>query len=190
MPSEPEGVHFSGYDAFREWMEVNQDSPGVWIVIAKKGSGLTSVTREEALDVALEFGWIDGQARRIDDGSYLQRFTPRRPQSTWSTRNVRAVEAMIAEGRMAPRGMAEVDRARNDGRWDRAYDGPATAQPHPEFLEALEKNPAAAAFYATLNSQNRFAIYLRVQNAKRDETRAKRIAAFIEMLQRGEKIYG
>ena len=189
MPSEPEGVHFDGYDAFREWMELNQDSAGVWLVIAKKGSGLTSVTREEALDVALEFGWIDGQARRIDDDSYLQRFTPRRPQSTWSTRNVRAVEAMIAEGRMAPRGLAEVERARADGRWDRAYDGPAKARPHPDFVAALAANPEAAAFYATLNSQNRFAIYYRVQSAKRDETLAKRIADFVAKLERNEKFY-
>ena len=189
MPSEPEGVHFDGYDAFREWMRENQDSTGIWLVIAKKGAATASVTREEALDVALQYGWIDGQARRLDDSRYLQRFTPRRPQSNWSQRNVRAVETMIEEGRMAPRGLAEVERARNDGRWDRAYDGPADAQPHPEFLEALAKNPEAAAFYATLNSQNRFAIYLRLQNAKRDETRARRIAAFIGMLERGEKIY-
>lgn len=189
MPSDPEGQHFDGYDAFREWMRENQESSGVWLVIAKKGAPTTSVTREEALDVALEFGWIDGQARRLDDSTYLQRFTPRRPQSTWSMRNVRAVEAMIAEGRMAPRGLAEVERARNDGRWERAYEGPATAQPHPEFVAALAKNPAAAAFYATLNSQNRFAIYLRLQNAKRDETRARRIESFVQMLERGEKFH-
>lgn len=181
---------FSGYADFRTWLAENCDSStGVWLVIAKKGSGLTSVTYAEALDAALEHGWIDGQAKRIDDDTYTQRFTPRRPQSPWSSRNRVAVETMIAEGRMAPRGLVEIERARNDGRWERAYEGPAKAEPHPDFLEALAKNTAATEFYATLNSQNRYAIYYRVQSAKRPETRAKRIADFVAKLERHEKFH-
>ena len=189
--AQPDGpLRFDGYKSFREWLVEHQDtSTGIWLLLAKKGSGLTTVTYAEALDAALEFGWIDGQAKGIDDATYMQRFTPRRPQSPWSSRNRVFAETMIAEGRMAPRGLAEVERARNDGRWDRAYDEPATAQPHPDFLSALEANPEAAAFYATLNSQNRFAIYYRVQQAKRDETRARRIADFVAKLARGEKFY-
>ena len=189
--AQPDGpLRFDGYKSFREWLVEHQDtSTGIWLLLAKKGSGLTTVTYAEALDAALEFGWIDGQAKGIDDATYMQRFTPRRPQSPWSSRNRVFAETMIVEGRMAPRGLAEVERARNDGRWDRAYDGPATAQPHPDFLSALEANPEAAAFYATLNSQNRFAIYYRVQQAKRDETRARRIADFVAKLARGEKFY-
>jgi len=183
-------MRFDGYAAFRHWLLRNHEvSKGIWLLLAKKGSGQTTVTYAEALDGALEFGWIDGQAKGIDDSFYMQRFTPRRPQSPWSSRNRDFAEAMIAEGRMAPRGLAEVERARKDGRWDRAYDGPATAQPHPEFLEALEANPAAAACYATLTSQNRFAIYLRVHTAKRDETRARRIANFVAKLERGETTF-
>jgi len=183
-------LRFDGYLPFRAWLLENQEtSKGIWVLLAKKGSGQTTVTYAEALDAALEFGWIDGQAKSIDDATYMQRFTPRRPQSAWSSRNRVFAETMIAEGRMAPRGLAEVERARKDGRWDRAYDGPATAQPHPDFIEALEANPAAAEFYATLNSQNRFAIYYRVQDAKRDETRARRIAGFIAKLEKGEKFY-
>ena len=190
-PAEPDGpVRFDGYGQFRDWLLENQEkSKGIWVLLAKKGSGRTTVTYAEALDAALEFGWIDGQAKSIDDATYMQRFTPRRPQSPWSSRNRAFAETMIAEGRMAPRGLAEVERARTDGRWDRAYDGPATAQPHPDFVAALEANPAAAAFYATLNSQNRFAIYYRVHNAKRDETRARRIAEFVAKLEKGEKFY-
>ena len=161
--TDPDHLRFDGYDDFRDWLIDNQDSTaGVWLLLAKKGSGQTTVTYAEALDAALEFGWIDGQARRLDEATYMQRFTPRRAQSPWSTRNTLAAEAMIAEGRMAPRGLAEVERARNDGRWDRAYDGPAKAEPHPDFIAALDANPQAAAFYSTLNSQNRFAIYYRV----------------------------
>ena len=183
-------LRFDGYAAFRGWLLENQESStGIWVLLAKKGSGQTTVSYAEALDAALEFGWIDGQAKGIDDSVYMQRFTPRRPQSPWSSRNRVFAETMIAEGRMAPRGLAEVERARADGRWDRAYDGPATAQPHPRFLEALEANPAAAACYATLTSQSRFAIYLRVHNAKRDDTRERRIADFVARLERGERNY-
>jgi uncharacterized protein YdeI (YjbR/CyaY-like superfamily) len=190
MTDEPEPLMFDSGDAFRTWLVDHQDSsPGVWLTFAKKGSGTTTVTYAEALDAALEHGWIDGQTRRIDDQTYVQRFTPRRPQSPWSLRNRTAAEAMIAEGRMAPRGLAEVERARADGRWKKAYEGPKNAEPHPDFLAALEQSPAAAEFYATLNSQNRYAIYFRVQDAKRADTRARRIEKFVGMLARGEKFH-
>jgi uncharacterized protein YdeI (YjbR/CyaY-like superfamily) len=188
--AELEQIRFPSREALREWMGPNQDtSPGIWLVIAKKGSPTPGLTYAEAVDVALEFGWIDGQAKSVDEECYLQRFTPRRPQSIWSVRNRTAVEAMIAEGRMAARGLAEVERAKADGRWDRAYEGSKDATPHPDFLAALEQSPKAAEFYATLSSQNRFAIYFRIHGAKREETRARRIATFVEMLERGEKIY-
>jgi uncharacterized protein YdeI (YjbR/CyaY-like superfamily) len=162
-------LRFDGPDALRAWLDENQDeSDGVWLQIAKKGAAYTTVTYAEIVDLALRYGWIDGQARRLDDDAYLQRFTPRRARSVWSARNVRAAEAMIAEGRMMPRGLAEVERAKADGRWERAE---------------------AARFYETLTSQNRFAIYFRIHSAKRDETRARRIAAIVGMLEKGEKIY-
>lgn len=190
MAIEQETLRFDGPDEFRAWIDENQDSsPGIWLVMAKKGSGQTTVTYAEALDVALAYGWIDGQARRVDDATYVQKFTPRRARSPWSLRNVRTAEAMIADGRMKPRGLAEVERARGDGRWERAYEGPKTAEPHPDFLTALEKNPDAAAFFETLNSQNRFAVYYRIQDAKRPETRARRIEKFIDQLARREKFY-
>ncbi|PWC04609.1 YdeI/OmpD-associated family protein [Mycetocola zhujimingii] len=189
MAAEQETRRFDSPDEFRVWIEAEQDtSPGVWLVMAKKGSGQTTITYAEALDIALAYGWIDGQARRVDDETYVQRFTPRRSRSPWSMRNVRFAEAMIAEGRMTPRGIAEVERARADGRWDRAYEGPKTAEPHSDFLAALDKNPAAAESFAGLNSQNRFMVYYRIQEAKRPETRARRIDAFVEKLARGEKI--
>jgi uncharacterized protein YdeI (YjbR/CyaY-like superfamily) len=182
---------FNSAEAFREWLREQQDSSmGLWLTIAKKGSRTTTVTYAEALDAALEHGWIDGQARRRDDETYLQRFTPRRPRSPWSLRNRRAAEAMIEAGRMAPRGVAEVERARADGRWDRAYESQRNAEPHADFHAALGRNPAAREFYATLNGQNRYAIYYRVQDAKRAETRARRIEHIVGMLARGEKFHG
>lgn len=191
MAAELEIADFPSADAFREWLRGHADaSPGVRLRIAKKGASFTSITYAEAVDVALEFGWIDGQSNRLDEESYLQRFTPRRPQSIWSVRNRTIVEEKIAAGQMAPRGLAEVERARADGRWERAYEGSKDAQPHPDFLAALEKNPAAAASYEKLNAQNRFAIYFRIQNAKREETKARRIESIVEMLARGEKFYG
>ena len=190
MTDQPEILRFDTPAAFRDWLREHQDSSaGLWLTVAKKASQVVNVTYDEALDVALEYGWIDGQARRLDDDASLRRFTPRRAQSPWSLRNCRAAEAMIEQGRMAPRGRAEVERAKADGRWDRAYEGSSTAEPHPDFLAALEQNAAAREFYATLNSQNRFAIYYRIQSVKREETRTRKIKTFVEMLARGEKFY-
>jgi uncharacterized protein YdeI (YjbR/CyaY-like superfamily) len=184
-------VRFDSLDAFRAWLVEHQDSsPGVWLMIAKKNSRTKTVTYNEALDAALQHGWIDGQARHLDEDTYVQRFTPRRPRSPWSLRNRRSAEAMIEEGRMAPRGLAEVERARTDGRWDRAYEGQRNADPPPDFLAALEQSPAAREFYATLSRPNRYVIYYRVQEARRAETRARRIANIVGMLARGERFHG
>jgi uncharacterized protein YdeI (YjbR/CyaY-like superfamily) len=189
-PTDLEIVRFDGYAEFDAWLDGHEDaSPGLWLLMSKKGSPVASVSYAEAVEVALRHGWIDGQRRGRDEQSFLQRFTPRRAQSIWSTRNVRAVEILIEEGRMSRRGLSEVERARADGRWERAYEGPKDAQPHPDFLAALESSPGAAAAYATLTSQNRFAIYFRIHNAKRDDTRARRIAEFVAMLERGETLY-
>lgn len=187
MAPEIVGQRFDSYEEFRNWLAANQDSSdGLWLIFAKKGSAKPTVTYAEALDAALQFGWIDGQARRLDEDSYLQRFTPRRQRSPWSMRNRRAAEAMIKEGRIEARGLAEVERAKADGRWERAYEGSANAEPPPDFLAALAQNPAASEAYAKLTSQNRFAIYYRLQDAKRPETRARRIGKFIELLASGE----
>ena len=190
MGSERTTEQFAGPDEFRAWLlEHHDSSAGIWLKLAKKGSGLTSITYDEAVEVALTFGWIDGQARPGDDTYYLQGFTRRRPQSPWSRRNRDRVEALIAAGAMEPSGLAEVERARADGRWDRAYESPRTATPPDDLLEALAARPAARDFFETLNSTNRYAILYRIQDAKRPETRARRIATFVDMLERGEKPY-
>jgi uncharacterized protein YdeI (YjbR/CyaY-like superfamily) len=181
---------FSSAAEWESWLAANEaESDGVWLHLAKKGSGATTVSYDEALEAALCHGWIDSQVRRLDDRYYLQRFTPRRARSPWSKRNRELAERLIAEGRMQPSGLAEVERARADGRWERAYDGPATATVPDDLQAELDRNAKAAAFFATLSSQNRYAIVYRLQDAKRPETRARRLAKFVEMLERGEKIY-
>jgi uncharacterized protein YdeI (YjbR/CyaY-like superfamily) len=190
MGGERTTEQFAGPEEFRAWLlEHHDSSAGIWLKLAKKGSGLTSITYDEAVEVALTFGWIDGQARPGDDTYYLQGFTRRRPQSPWSRRNRDRVEALIEAGAMEPSGLAEVERARADGRWDRAYESPRTATPPADLLEALAARPAARDFFETLNSTNRYAILYRIQDAKRPETRARRIATFVDMLERGEKPY-
>ncbi|MDL5160026.1 YdeI/OmpD-associated family protein [Actinomycetospora termitidis] len=182
-------------DAWRAWLGVNHDDPvGVWLVLAKK-AGLavadpeTTLTYAQALDEALCFGWIDGQAKRRDDLTSFQRFTPRRARSPWSTRNVSHVARLSEEGRMHAAGLAEVERAKTDGRWDAAYAGPATATVPEDLATALAASPAAAAMFETLTSQNRFALTHRLGQLKRAETRARRVAEYVAMLERGETIY-
>jgi uncharacterized protein YdeI (YjbR/CyaY-like superfamily) len=190
MGGERTTEEFAGPEEFRAWLREHHDaSPGIWLKVAKKGSGRTSVTYDQAVEVALTFGWIDGQARPGDETYYLQGFTRRRPRSPWSRRNRERVEALIEAGAMEPSGLAEVVRARADGRWDRAYPGPRAAEPPPDLLAALAARPAAKDVFDTLNSANRFAILYRIQDAKRPETRARRIAMFVDMLERGEKPY-
>jgi len=190
MGGERTTEQFAGPEDFRAWLREHHDtSAGIWMQLAKKGAGRTSITYDEAVEVALTFGWIDGQARPGDGTYYLQGFTRRRPQSPWSRRNRDRVEALIAAGAMEPGGLAEVERARADGRWDRAYDGPRTATPPADLLEALAARPAAREAFETLDRTNRYAILYRIQDAKRPETRARRIAKFVDMLERGEKLY-
>ncbi len=157
--------------------------------MARKGSGIASVTHAEALEVALCYGWIDGQRKAEDDTHFLQRFTPRTPRSTWSKINRDKALKLIEEGRMQPAGLAEVDRARADGRWDAAYDAQSVATVPPDLQAAFDANPKAAAFFAKLDSRNRYSVLFRTQGAKKPETRARRIAQFVEMLAKGEKIY-
>lgn len=157
--------------------------------IDKVGSESKSVSYADALEVALCFGWIDGQKARGDDAAWLQKFTPRRPRSRWSKVNRDKAETLIANGLMAAAGQAEVDRARADGRWDAAYDGQARASVPEDLSAALAANPAAAEFFISLDSRNRYAILYRVQDAKKAETRARRIEGFVQMLARGQKIY-
>jgi len=177
--------------AFRAWLaEHHAASPGIWLKIGKKNSGLVTTTHDEALEAALAYGWIDGQARPGDETYWLQGFTRRTSRSPWSKRNCDNAERLIVAGQMEPAGQAEVDRAKADGRWARAYDGARDIQEPPDLVAALAANQPAADFYATLNRTNRYAILYRIQDAKRPETRANRIAKFVEMLARGEKIYG
>lgn len=177
--------------AWRDWLaEHHAESAAVWLVLAKKGvTHPTRLSNAEALEEALCHGWIDGQRKSRDDATFLQRYSPRRPRSPWSARNVGIAERLIAEGRMHPAGLAEVERAKADGRWDDAYDGPADAKVPDDLAAAIAANPDAAAMFEVLTSQNRFALIHRTQQAKRPETRARRIEQFVDMLARGETIY-
>jgi uncharacterized protein YdeI (YjbR/CyaY-like superfamily) len=174
--------------AWRAWLaEHHGDSDGVWLVTAKKG--VAGVSRDEALEAALCHGWIDGQARRRDEDTYLQRYTPRRRRSAWSQRNTKIVERLTAEGRMHPAGLAEVERAKADGRWDAAYAGSATIEVPADLAEALKAEPEAQAMFETLNSRNRYSVLYRIETAKKPETRQRRIEKYVAMLARGETIY-
>ena len=183
-------LHFEQASGWSEWLHVNHaTAAGAWLRLARKGAGLNSVTRDEALDAALCYGWIDGQAKSHDDESWLQKYTPRGSRSLWSKRNREKVERLIDSGLMQPAGLAAIEAARQDGRWQRAYDSPATASVPPDLRTALEQRPAAQEFFESLTGRNRFAILNRIQTAVKDETRARRILKFVEMLERGETIY-
>ncbi len=172
---------------WRDWLEENHaSSPGVWLVLGRKGGGLTTLTWETAVDEALCFGWIDGQGARRDEASSLQRMTPRGPRSTWSARNVENVARLEQEGRMRPSGRAAVDAARADGRWDRAYASPANAEVPDDLAAAIAADPRAQAMFDVLTRTNRYALIHRTVTAVRPETRARRIASFVEMLARHE----
>jgi uncharacterized protein YdeI (YjbR/CyaY-like superfamily) len=174
--------------AWRAWLaEHHGDDGGVWLVTAKKG--VAGVSRDEALEEALCHGWIDGQARSRDEFTYLQRYTPRRARSNWSKRNVQIVERLTAEGRMTPAGLAEVERAKADGRWEAAYAGPATIEVPDDLAAALKAEPDAQAMFDGLNSRNRYSVLYRIETAKRAETRQRRIEKYVAMLARGETIH-
>jgi uncharacterized protein YdeI (YjbR/CyaY-like superfamily) len=177
--------------AWREWLDYQHgQSAGVWLVLAKKATTEpTSLTYDQALDEALSYGWIDGQLRKRTETTYCRRFTPRRAGSAWSKRNVGIVERLVAEGRMHTAGVAEVERARADGRWDAAYAGSASIEVPADFATALTSEPRARAMFEMLTSRNRYAVLYRIENAKGADTRAKRIEQFVAMLAREETIY-
>jgi uncharacterized protein YdeI (YjbR/CyaY-like superfamily) len=190
MPEEQPQLPFESPEAWHDWLSENHESsPGVWVKIAKKGSGVPSVAYPEVLDIAISFGWIDGQRKALDDTFFLQRFTPRGPRSKWSKINRDKATRMIESGEMKPAGLREVERAKEDGRWDAAYDGQRTMEVPDDLRRELDANPKAKTFFDTLNSQNRYSILYRLHDAKRPETRARRLAKFVEMLNRGEKLY-
>jgi uncharacterized protein YdeI (YjbR/CyaY-like superfamily) len=172
------------------WLAENgATSPGVWLRLAKKGSGIQSPTYEQALEAALCHGWIDGQKRSGDASSWLQKFTPRGARSLWSKINRERAEALLRSGRMQAAGREEVEKARTDGRWEAAYYSQSRSTVPSDFQAELERNPRAKAFFATLDSANRYALLFRLQTAKKPETRARRIRQFLEMLERGEKLH-
>ncbi|MGN6683456.1 MAG: YdeI/OmpD-associated family protein [Devosia sp.] len=187
----PDAVHeFKDQAALEKWFVKNHaKAPELWLKLHKKASGRPSVTYAEALDVALCWGWIDGIKKSFDADSFLQRFTPRGPKSIWSTRNQEHVARLIKAGRMQPSGQAEIDRAKADGRWDRAYGGSRTMEFPPDLLAAIKAEPAALALFEKLTAQNRFALAFRVHNLKTEAGRRKKIEDFVAMLKRGETIY-
>lgn len=183
-------ISFANQKAWEKWLKANhQKSSGIWLQLAKKNSGVASITYPEALEIALCYGWIDGQKKSHSEQAWLQKFTPRGKKSIWSTINREKALALIECGKMQPAGLAEIDRAKQDGRWDQTYDSPKNIQVPSDLQAALDKNPKAKAFFAKLEGRNRYAILWRVQTAKKAETRAKRIELFIGMLERGEKIH-
>jgi len=176
--------------ALARWYECHHAShAGVWLRLAKKASGIASVDTAQALDLALCHGWIDGQRKSESDTHFLQRYTPRTQRSTWSQINRAKALQLIEEGRMQPGGLAEVERAKADGRWEAAYEASRVATVPPDLRAALDANRKAAKFFAALDARNRFAVLFRTQSAKKPETRARRIAQFVEMLAKGEKIH-
>ena len=183
-------VPFASREAWETWLEEHHTtSDGLWLKIAKKGSGLETVTYDQAVEIALCYGWIDGQVRKFDEHYYLQRFTPRRPRSKWSKINRQKVTGLKERGEMKPAGLREVERAKADGRLDAAYDAPSTAAVPEDLLRELEKNDAAREFFSRLDRRNRYAILYQIQDAKRPETRARRIAKYMAMLAEEKKPY-
>lgn len=189
-PTEIPIVPFADQVAWNKWLDKHHTtSAGIWIRIAKKGSGIPSVSHPEALDVALCYGWIDSQRKAYDEKTFIQKFTPRGSRSIWSVINRDKAVALLESGKMMAAGISEMERAKKDGRWDAAYASQATIEIPPDLQAALDAKPRAAKFFATLTSQNRYAILFRVHNAKRAETRARRIADFVAMLERHETIH-
>jgi uncharacterized protein YdeI (YjbR/CyaY-like superfamily) len=183
-------IPFASPAEWEQWLEDNHAvSEGVWIKMAKKDAGIDSVRYPEVLESALCFGWIDARREALDERYFLQRFTPRRPRSRWSRINREKAERLIADARMRPAGLAEVERARADGRWEAAYEGQKGSTVPDDLQRELDARPRAKAFFAELNSQNRYAIVYRLHDAKKPETRARRLAKFVAMLEAGETIY-
>ena len=181
---------FASTASWQKWLAANHErSPGMWVELAKKDSGLASVSRADALEVALCYGWIDSQSMTVDEKRYLQRFTPRRPKSKWSKINCAAVERLHADGRLAPAGIREMEAAKRDGRWEAAYDSPRTITVPPDLEDRLVKNARARRAFEQLDSQNRYAILYRLHHAKRSDTRERRLDQFVAMLEAGRTIH-
>lgn len=181
---------FQNQQEWETWLQQNHaDSKGIWLQLAKKDSGIASISYAEALDSALCYGWIDGQKAAFDDLYWLQKFTPRGPKSIWSKINRNKVIELEASGRMQPAGIKQVELAKADGRWEAAYESQSTIAIPDDFQTELDKNQKAREFFATLNSANRYAILLRIQTAKKPETRTARIQKFIDMLANNQKIH-
>ena len=182
--------HFKSSAAFRLWLAKNHaSSDGIWLRFFKKGAAVKSLARAEALDQALCYGWIDGQAKPFDERSWLQKFTPRRPKSGWSRINTQHVDRLLKSGAMTPAGMKAVEAAKADGRWAAAYDSPRSADPPKDFLKELARNKRAKTFFQTLNRANVYAIVYRLQTARKPETRRKRMKAILAKMGRGEKFH-
>lgn len=190
IPPDSAPTLFQSAKAFEAWLKKNHAAcDGLWLKIAKRGANEPSVTYPEAVEIALCWGWIDGQKKSLDEQHFLQRFTPRRARSIWSKVNVDKAEALMAAGRMQAPGLAQMEAAKADGRWARAYDGARMSTVPEDLLAALEAEPGAKAFFATLNASNRYAVLWRIQTAVKAQTRARRIAQLVEMLARGETIH-
>ncbi|ACT04110.1 YdeI/OmpD-associated family protein [Paenibacillus sp. JDR-2] len=183
-------LHFPDQPAFEQWLAEQYDqSSGIWLQIAKKNASRASVTYHEALDISLCYGWIDSHKRKHDDESWIQRFSPRGPKSIWSQINKDKAEALIAAGKMQPSGLKAIEIAKQNGLWDKAYESQSNAAIPEDFALELARNEKAGQFFETLDKQNRYAILFRIHNVKKQETRVKKIQQFIEMLEKGEKIY-
>lgn len=183
-------LHFGQPSDWATWLDENHaSSPGAWLQIAKKGADAMSVSYDEAIAVALCFGWIDGQKKAHDDRFWLQKFTRRSDKSVWSKINRDKALALVTAGKMKPAGLKEMERAKLDGRWDAAYDSSGKATVPGDFQSALDDNARAKAFFDTLDSRNRYAVLYRIQTARKAETRAKRISQFVLMLERHEKVH-
>jgi uncharacterized protein YdeI (YjbR/CyaY-like superfamily) len=185
-----EVMSFETQQNWETWLkEHHTDTKGIWLKIAKKEARTPSVSYSEALESAICYGWIDGQKASFDDRYWLQKFTPRTARSIWSKVNCDKATALITEGRMQPAGLRQVERAKSDGRWDKAYDSQSKITIPDDFQRELDNNPKAREFFKTLNSVNRYAILFRIQTAKKPETRSARIQKFIEMLSQHQRIY-
>ena len=181
---------FASRAAWEKWLAANHErSPGLWVELAKKDSGLLSVSHAEALELALCYGWIDSQSLSVDERRYRQRFTPRRSRSKWSKINCAAVERLLAEGRLAPAAVREMEAAKRDGRWEAAYDSPRAITVPPDLAARLAKNSKASRAFLKLDSRNRYAILYRLHHAKRPDTRQRRLDEFVAMLAAGRTIH-
>jgi uncharacterized protein YdeI (YjbR/CyaY-like superfamily) len=182
-------ILFETQESWSKWLEINESAAGIWVQIAKKGSGINSINYQETLEVALCFGWIDGVKNTFDDKSWVQRFTPRKPNSKWSKINRNKAEELITVGKMRPSGMAAIELAKQKGIWEAAYDSQKNATIPDDLQKELYKNPEAAEFFSSLNSVNKYAIIYRLQVSRNPEIRTKKLAQFIEMLIRKEKLH-